>query len=173
MLTLNAIDTAKRLADCSKKLEGMGVARSDEKAQRAYLGKLAANFERVVDYSLNAYYTEDSVFTDNLRMRLITRIIELNDNFSEVFNKRGHTRQFDLDDKAEAGDTSDKLIEVGFEIPDPPPELAEIVVMDRFLCPAPSNDSIVDHIEKVFRQSRGPELGTVSLSGISAAYSKD
>ncbi|KAJ4389660.1 hypothetical protein N0V93_007132 [Gnomoniopsis smithogilvyi] len=155
------IDTAKRLADCSKKLEGMGATRSDEKAQRAYLGKLAANFERIVGYSLNAYYTEDPIFTERLDMRLITRVIELNEVFSEVFSKRGHTRRFDLDHKASAEPIPDKLLsKLGFELPEAPVELAEIIVMDRFQCPEPTNDSIMDRIKKDFRESRGPELGT-------------
>lgn len=160
-------EIAKRLAECRKKHEDMGVARSDEKAQRAYLGKLAAHFERIVGYSLNAYYTEDPIFTDRLEMRLITRMIELNEVFSEVFSKRGHTRQFDLiDDTVKKDEGSDDVATLGFDLPEAPPELAEIIVGERFECPKPSEDSIVEHIEKDFRQSRGPELGTVSCNAL-------
>lgn len=149
----------------------MGAARSDEKAQKAYLGKLAANFEKIVGYSLNAYYTEDPMFTDRLEMRLITRIIELNEVFSEVFSKRGHTRQFQPHNGEKKEDTSGKLTKLGFELPEAPTELADIIVTDRFKCPEPSGDSIMDHIEKDFKQSRGPELGTVSICilGVSQA----
>ncbi|POS73366.1 interferon-induced GTP-binding protein Mx1 [Diaporthe helianthi] len=88
-------EIAKRLSDCGKKSDAMGVSRSDEKSQRTYLGKIAARFERIVGYALNAYYTEDQIFNDRLEMRLITRIIKLNEVFSEVFSQNGHTRHFD------------------------------------------------------------------------------
>lgn len=55
-LTYNTIDINKRLGDCRKKLEGMCASRSDEKSQRAYLGKLATDFERIMGYSRNAHY---------------------------------------------------------------------------------------------------------------------
>lgn len=143
----------------------MGVSRADEKAQRIYLGKHAANFERIVGYSLNAYYTDDPIFNDRLDMRLITRILELNDVFSEVFSQRGHTRYFDdsrEDDDFEAS-TPDELPRIGYQLPDDSyPDLMDIICAERFECPEPSDDCIMDHIEDVFRKSRGPELGTVS-----------
>ncbi|KUI69764.1 Interferon-induced GTP-binding protein Mx1 [Cytospora mali] len=156
-------EIAKRLADCRKKLEAMGVSRADEKAQRAYLGKLAANFEKIVGYSLNAYYTEDPIFNERLEMRLITRIIELNEVFSQIFSQRGHTRYFDdsREDDNEEKHAPDDLPRVGYEFPtDLCPDLVEIILPDRFSCPKPSNDSIMEHIEDIFRKSRGPELGT-------------
>lgn len=143
----------------------MGASRSDERSQRAYLGKLATNFEKIVDYALNAYYTQDEIFNDRLEMRLITRIIRLNEVFSEVFSQRGHTRYFehhdDEDDKGSQPES--QLPEIVFEIPtDRIPELEDIIRAERFQCPEPSDESIMEHIEKIFRESRGPELGTVS-----------
>lgn len=145
----------------------MGASRSDERSQRAYLGKLATNFEKLVDYALNAYYTQDEIFNDRLEMRLITRIIRLNEVFSEVFSRRGHTRYFEhLDDEGDQkGQSDNQLPEIEFEMPtDRIPELEEIIRAERFHCPEPSDESIMDHIEKVFRESRGPELGTVSAT---------
>lgn len=141
----------------------MGAARSDEKSQRAYLGNIATKFHSIMNLSLNAHYTEDPVFTDRLEMRLITRILELNDVFAEVFSLRGHTRQFDCSTENKEKSIPKKLPKVDFEIPGVLPELADIIVTDRFECPVPSCDSIMDRIERDFKQSRGPELGTVSL----------
>lgn len=155
----------KKLTDCSKRLKAMGASRSDEKAQRAYLGKLAANFERMVGYSLEAYYTQDPMFSKRDEMRLITRIIELNDVFSTTFAQRGHTRYFDKSHGDEECDREapDELPEPSFDFSaDDFPELNDIIT-DPFQCPKPSKDSIMDHIEDVFRKSRGPELGTVSI----------
>lgn len=142
----------------------MGVSRSDEKSQRAYLGKLAANFERIVGYALNAYYNEDQIFNDRLEMRLITRIIKLNEVFSEVFSKKGHTRLFEHSHKNEDDDKQPRiqLPEIGFDIPsDAVDDLDGIIRPERFQCPEPSDESIIDHIDGIFQKSRGPELGTV------------
>lgn len=143
----------------------MGASRSDEKSQRAYLGKLASNFEKILNYSLNAYYTQDEIFNNRLEMRLITRIIRLNEVFSEIFSQRGHTRYFehfdDGDDHASLPES--QMPEVEFNIPnDRVQELEDIIRPERFQCPEPLDDSIMEHIESIFRQSRGPELGTVS-----------
>lgn len=145
----------------------MGASRSDEKSQRAYLGKLAANFERIVGYALNAYYTEDKIFNDRQEMRLITRIISLNEVFSEVFSLRGHTRYFEqFNEKEDLGKQSpSQLPEIDFDIPnDSVLDLEDIVRPERFQCPEPSDDSLMEHIEDIFRKSRGPELGTVSVA---------
>lgn len=151
----------KQLATCRKQLDTMGVSRSDEKSQRAYLGKIAATFERIVSYALNAYYTEDPIFDDRLEMRLITRVIELNEVLGEVFSLRGHTRHFsrDNDDSKKDGD-GDKMPKLSFEVPEVPDELLDLLPDEPFECPAPSSESILTHIEDIFRKSRGPELGT-------------
>lgn len=144
----------------------MGASRSDEKSQRAYLGKLAANFERIVGYALNAYYTEDKIFNDRQEMRLITRIISLNEVFSEVFSQRGHTRYFEQSQWNEfLKEFPNQLPEIDFDIPnDSVLDLEDIVRAERFQCPEPSDDSLMEHIEDIFRKSRGPELGTVSVA---------
>jgi len=162
LLTFSAVDINKRLADCRKKLEGMGAARSDEKSQRAYLGKLATDFERIVSYSRNAYYTEHPIFSENLDMRLVTRIIELNEVFAETFSKCGHTRMFEMVTGDSNTNISDQVTVLSFALVDAPPELADITVLDRFVCPQPSDDCIMAHLEQSFKNSRGPELGTVS-----------
>ncbi|KAJ0123005.1 Interferon-induced GTP-binding protein Mx1 [Diaporthe amygdali] len=156
-------EITKNLSECRKKAEAMGVSRSNEQSQRAYLGKLAADFEKVVGYSLNAFYTENPIFNDRLEMRLITRIIRLNEVFSEVFSQRGHTRRFEdsyiKDVRGKQPQT--QLPEVEFDIPsDTDQDLEDIIRTERFECPEPSDESIMEHIEDIFRKSRGPELGT-------------
>ncbi|ROV98713.1 hypothetical protein VMCG_06803 [Cytospora schulzeri] len=165
-------DINRRLADCLKTSKAMGDSRADEQAQRLYLGRFAGKFERIVSYSLNAHYTEDRIFNERPEMRLITRILELNDVFTGIFSQRGHTRYFDhsreRDDgnSASEGDedessTSDETPRLGYEFPsDSFPDLQDIICADRFKCPKPSKDSIMEHIEDIFMKSRGPELGT-------------
>lgn len=145
----------------------MGVSRSDEKSQRTYLGKIATKFERIVGYALNAYYTEDQIFNDRLEMRLITRIIKLNEVFSEVFSQNGHTRHFEHSNKDEEHEKQSKsqLPEIGFDIPNAEvDDLYDIIRPERFQCPEPADDNIMDHINDVFQKARGPELGTVGAT---------
>lgn len=99
-------------------------------------------------------------------MRLITRIINLNEVFSEIFSQRGHTRQFDQShEKDDHGEHSQiQPPEIDFDIPnDAVLDLEGIISPERFQCPEPSDDSLIEHIEDIFRKSRGPELGTVSM----------
>jgi hypothetical protein len=137
-LTRVSTEIAKRISECGKKSEAMGVSRSDEKSQRAHLGKLAANFERIVGYALNAYYTEDHIFNDRLKMRLITRIIKLNEIFSKVFSQRGHTRHFEHSHEHEDHNKQPQS-QIGFNIPnDAADDLDDIIRPERFQCPEPS-----------------------------------
>lgn len=157
-------DINKRLAQLRENLDAMGPSRSDPNAQRLYLGKMATKFQGVASFALNAYYTDDRVFADKPDLKLITRIIELNEVFANVFWICGHTRRFhtesgnDDDDQKEGGKD-----EIGFDIPfDDYPELHDIILTEEFDCPPPSNESLMTHIEEVYSSSRGPELGTVS-----------
>lgn len=166
-LIVVSIEISKRLSECSKKSDAMGISRSDEKSQRTYLGKIAAKFERIVGYALNAYYTEDQIFNDHLDMRLITRIIKLNEVFSEVFSQNGHTRHFEHSSKNEEHEKQSKsqFPEIGFDIPDAAVhDLYDIIRPERFQCPEPTDDSIMEHIDDIFQKSRGPELGTVGAT---------
>ena len=165
----------RMLEDDRKTLNSMGPSRSDSNAQRMYLGKMASQFEKLVGSSLNAYYTEDPIFTERMDLRLITRIIELNESFSKVFAERAHTRNFQSTQGADSGDPKDEegSDDEGPEdsygglplnaMPNAYPELCDII-SDKFVCARPCGDPLMDHIESVFKKSRGPELGTVSLS---------
>lgn len=161
-------EIAKRLQECNDTVDSMGPSRGESNAQRIYLTKLSTEFQRIMGYAVNAYYTEHPIFADQPEMRLITRIILLNDAFSNVFAKKGHMRHFD---KGHGG-RSDKVASsfgpetVDFEIPlDQYSEIQDLIVTDQFECPEPTDESIMEHIESVFNSSRGPELGTVSLLG--------
>jgi hypothetical protein len=111
--------------------------------------------------------TEDQIFND-LEMRLITRVIKLNEVFSEVFSQNGHTRHFEGAKKKNEDNhrkPGSRLLEVGFDIPScGVGDLDDIIRPERFQCPEPSDDSIMEHIDDIYQRSRGPELGTVSAT---------
>lgn len=166
------VEIQKMLNRSSKTLAAMGVSRGDEISQRAFLGGMAARFEKVAGYALNAYYTEDPIFQQDSSMKLITRIIELNETFAKELRLRGHAHHFD--EPTEMGGDQGKHKEKSFgsfpmvfdfydEVIE---DLHDIIVMEVYNCPEPTSNSIMDHINDVFDESRGPELGTVSLRSI-------
>ena len=115
-------------------------------------------------HALSADYTEDPIFENLPAMRLITRILALNEAFSNNFAIRGHMRQFE--NRGARDDEDLRLMaaqtEVEFHIPlQGFEELANIIKTEPYDCPDPSEDSIMAHIEAVYNSSRGPELGTV------------
>lgn len=159
-------EIAKKLNQFRDTLNAMGPSRSDPNSQRLFLGKMAGQFQRVSNCALNAYYTDDQIFTKEPGLRLITKIMELNEVLSNVFWERGHTRRFETesgkDDDEEGGWGGKKI---SFEIlSDLYPEIHDLVLTEEYECPDPTDDSLMDHIEGVFNSSRGPELGTVSLA---------
>lgn len=142
----------------------MGPARDDSNAQRLYLGKLAARFQATTQSALNGYYAGDNIFDQSEpNLRLITKMVKLNEVFSNIFWKRGHKQHFGpkWDDEGETQfGTTDNL---PFEVPlKSYPELDDVIETDDYTCSKPLKGPIMSMIEEVFESSRGPELGTVS-----------
>jgi hypothetical protein len=147
-------------------LETMGPTRADQSSQRLYLGKLATRFQAMTQAALNGYYAEDSMFKEEPELKLITKIIKLNEVFSNDFWNLGHQQHFGVIPDEE-GETifGDRSTSVHFEIPLAKyRELSSIIHTEDYQCPKPSNASIMDLIRDVFESSRGPELGTVRSS---------
>ncbi|KAG8160026.1 hypothetical protein KVR01_010663 [Diaporthe batatas] len=140
----------------------MGPSRADSNSQRMYLGKLASRFLAITQAALNGHYAGEGIFEKMPDLKLITKIMKLNQVFSNVFWKRGHKQHFGptWDDEGESsfGRNVDQL---PFSIPlDKYPEIGAIVRTDGYQCPEPSEGPIMGHVEEVFDSSRGPELGT-------------
>lgn len=176
----------KRLSENTDKLEKMGPSRSNGQAQRIFLGKISDSFQKICGNALDAHYTRDSIFKETSCMRLITRIMELNQRFSEVFLTKGHTRHFADKNRKERKEVTPVEVSLKLrrrphvdpsygkseESPHRPRELLcpinmeqcqEIrdLIGDSFDCPSPENGSIMDHIEDQLRYGRGRELATV------------
>jgi Dynamin central region len=156
----------KHLSECKKKRDTLGPSRAEQSSQRLYLGKMASRFQATTQSALNGNYVGDPIFKSSPNLKLVTKMIKLNETFANIFWKRAHTKHFESkwDDEGEKsfGRTLD---EVPFRIPlGDYPELHDIISIDNFECPKPLKGPIMDHIEEVFESSRGPELGTVSSS---------
>ncbi|KAI6597386.1 hypothetical protein MCOR06_002073 [Pyricularia oryzae] len=82
------------LRTLSDKERAMGPQRSDPNAQRAYLGNLCDQFQSITRDALSGNYTQHAVFFAHDSHRLITRIVELDEQFSAGISRQGHTRAF-------------------------------------------------------------------------------
>lgn len=153
-----------RLKHCREQHEGYGAPRTDSHAQRAYLGALSTSFQKVATSALDANYVHSQIFEDKPELKLITKIIGLNEHFAYIFWKNGHARKFSStsgnDDDVLEGDRLSKLSPLISA--DTYPELDGIITEPE-QCELPSSDSIMKHIQSVYDESRGPELGTVSI----------
>ncbi|ESZ92343.1 interferon-induced GTP-binding protein Mx2 [Sclerotinia borealis F-4128] len=151
----------QHLFDCRQNLETMGPSRTDQSSQRLYLAKLASKFQDTTQAALNGYYTGDKIFKKDPNLKLITKIIKLNEDFSDVFWRHGHKQHFgdNRDDEGESFFGRD-MGHVTFGIPlNQYHEIKDILTKD-YCCPEPSKEPLLSHIEKVYESSRGPELGT-------------
>lgn len=175
-------DLSSKLKSKEEDLEGMGQSRSTTDQQRLFIGKVASKFARIKDQGLDAYYNRDKIFTDNPDLKLITRIREINERFSQVVYEKGHARNFtpseeeaqeEEEDSApcssdsgvgeypERDDLYDK--KANFNIPLVGEEDLDGLLAEPYDCPLPSEEDILQYIEHEYMTSRGDELGTVSL----------
>lgn len=153
----------QRLSDCRKKLETMGTPRDDSASQRECLIKLASQFERIVRDALDGRYEGNPIFHEKPELKLATEIIELNEGFSDQMWLKGHTWNFlsktDRSNCLSALEYEEK-VEAMHESLSAFPELQQIVGCDIDF-PDPSKEPIMEQIGKYYKNSRGPELGTV------------
>ncbi|THV48858.1 hypothetical protein BGAL_0224g00200 [Botrytis galanthina] len=84
----------QHLLDCRQNLETMGPSRTDQSSQRLYLAKLTSKFQDIAQAALNGYYTGDKIFKRYPNFQLITKIIKLSEDFSDVFWRHGHKQHF-------------------------------------------------------------------------------
>lgn len=156
----------KRLADCEKRSISLGPPRSTPAAQREHLIKLALRFERLANDALEGLYGRDVLFGEKPPLKLITKIVELNEGFSNVIWKKGQTWTF----KGKTPEKDDTAAYIGlmneaFDWASTFPELSEYRYPRIASFKNPKID-IMAFIGECYSASRGPELGSVSLSSI-------
>ncbi|KAK3491875.1 P-loop containing nucleoside triphosphate hydrolase protein [Neurospora crassa] len=165
-------EVIKRLADCEKRSISYGPPRSTPAAQREHLIKLALRFERLVNDALEGLYSRDVLFGEKPPLKLITKIIELNEGFSNAIWKKGQTWNFkgkttEKDNGAEAAYI--KLINEAFDWASTFPELLEYRHPNIVSFKNPQNN-IMAFIGECYSASRGPELGSFGGSVLTMAF---
>lgn len=158
-------EVEQRLANCRRKLESMGPPRDSSASQRECLVKLAARFERIVRDALDGRYDGNPIFSDKPELKIATKIMDLNEGFTDLVWKKGHTWEFTTESRK---DGLDNLLEYERASNDvlasttSTPELQQ-VICDNTVCDPPLAEDIMNQIEKYYKESRGPELGTVRM----------
>ncbi len=171
-------DVLKQLSAFRGQLERLGPARTDEISQRLYLGNLSTTFQAITQDALNGSYDGNPVFTAQPSLKLITAVTKMNEAFSNEFWEKGHKRQTSahgIKDEEQAYDLGKKdkdttLSQITLK---DYPELCDIVEMEDYECPKPiasDEDPIADHIQRVYQENRGPELGTFSGAILSMIF---
>ncbi|KAK3324635.1 P-loop containing nucleoside triphosphate hydrolase protein [Cercophora scortea] len=165
-------EVEKRLRDCRAKRDGMGPARSGPASQREYLINLASKFEGMVRDGLEGRYEGHPIF-DTTHMRLITKIVDLNEGYSDIMWKKGHNQNFaDVPNpdglfKMKYEEAVKDALESGSEIP----ELSDIVDHSEVVYADPE-DSIMAFIKECYLTSRGLEMGTFNGGLLSMCFRK-
>ncbi|EXF77740.1 interferon-induced GTP-binding protein Mx1 [Colletotrichum fioriniae PJ7] len=164
----NVKDEIHRMLNKSEtELKRMGPSRSRPDAQRRYLGQIASDFQEAALRARDGHYNGMDMFEQNPKLRLITLIVNLNEQFNKVFALRGHTRKFDGPAETEFG--SDTPLNVD-AITDTDKALHGILKNLKFQCPEPSKSSLLSNIESVFHESRSAELGSFSSSMLAQVF---
>ncbi|KID97354.1 interferon-induced GTP-binding protein Mx2, partial [Metarhizium majus ARSEF 297] len=151
----------KHKRECVARLAAMGEPRADDNSQRQYLVKIASRMQDITKSALNGYYAGEALFKKKPGFKLITKILKLNETFSNEFWKRGHYQHFGSkwDDEGEnmLGNNAELFpFDTPFSLYQ---ELADIIVTD-FECPKALKGPMTPLIQEVYDSSRGPELGT-------------
>ncbi|KAK3398296.1 P-loop containing nucleoside triphosphate hydrolase protein [Sordaria brevicollis] len=163
-------EVLKRLAECEKRSILYGPPRSTPTAQREHLIKLALRFERLANDALEGLYSRDVLFEKEPPLKLITRIIDLNEGFSNVIWKKGQTWNFE-GETPEKDDTASyiELMNDAFDWASTVPELSEYC-HPKITAFKSTKGDIMTFIGDCYSASRGPELGSFGGSVLTMAF---
>ncbi|KAJ3568228.1 hypothetical protein NPX13_g6495 [Xylaria arbuscula] len=156
------LEVSKELNSLKSQRDAMGPSRnSPAHPKQKYLNKISETFQSLVRDALGASYARHNMFSDHT-LRLMTRIVQQNELYSDTMSRSGHTRRFRImeEDENSQSETNDDMK----ALPDLYPNLHEIF---DTITPIPESDmegDILDYISHVYTSSRGQELGTFSGS---------
>ncbi|KAK1635079.1 interferon-induced GTP-binding protein Mx1 [Colletotrichum phormii] len=157
----------RMLDESETELKRMGPSRSRPDAQRRYLGRIASDFQEAALRARDGHYDGMDMFGQDVRFRLITRIVNLNETFNKVFTLYGHTLQFDGQDQEKVGPGSVLNLNMG---PKSGRSVSDMLEHMDFQCPKPLDDSLLSRIEALFHRSRTAEIGSFPGSLLAQAF---
>ncbi|EFX04945.1 interferon-induced GTP-binding protein mx2 [Grosmannia clavigera kw1407] len=176
------VEIRKLLQARRAQLKTMGEPRADASSQRQYLVHIATRMQNITSRALNGFYAGEALFTEKPGLRLITKVIKLNEAFADTFWREGHYQTFEeasgsktpvseRNSQAEEADEEDfdedNSRQDFLDIPGKVHEDLIDIVDTSYRCPKPLDGPMTPTIQKVYESNRGPELGTVSLPRLS------
>ncbi|BCR96683.1 dynamin family protein [Aspergillus luchuensis] len=87
-------EVLKRLKECKRALEGLGEERESTEQQRKYLLEIVSKFQRITENALQTNYGSQDAFDDEPELRLATLVANRNALFSDEISTHGHTYAF-------------------------------------------------------------------------------
>ncbi|XXH04227.1 hypothetical protein Hte_010641 [Hypoxylon texense] len=152
-------------------IDVLGAPRADQVSQRLFLVKIASKFQGITENALYGYYTGNQIFKSEPSLKLATRMMQLNESWSNVFLEKAHKRHFDpeWDDDGAIPTHTNEQHPSAISLTKYP-ELFDIICTDEYDCPNPSKGPIIDHVKEVFKSNRGPELGTFGGAMLAAVF---
>ncbi|CAG9950824.1 unnamed protein product [Clonostachys rosea f. rosea IK726] len=164
-------DIEKRMRERTTELDAMGEPRTDEITQRQYLVKIASRIQNITTGALNGYYAGEAVFKQNPDLKLITKMIQLNEDFANVFWKCGHHRHF----RSIWEDEGESLLGQGaqasiFDMPNDVYDELNDIIDTVYECPRPLRGPMTELVQEMYNSSRGPELGTFNGTVLASVF---
>jgi hypothetical protein len=89
------LEVVNKFESLQRQQREMGIARTTPISKIEYLCSLADVFQIMTRDALNARYFAHEVLLERHSLRLITRVVEVNELFSDQMCESGHTRDFE------------------------------------------------------------------------------
>ncbi|RJE20074.1 DYNc [Aspergillus sclerotialis] len=164
------LEVNKKLKSKKNELLGLGTERDTSEKQSNYLLDIVAKFQELTSQALATNYSND-LFDENSDLRLATVLRNRCEAFKDDMSNYGHEYSFASADSNQKQNglcgphngemETDSAEAVSVRKNGNLTEL-EGILYDQEILPLPSDDDILDWIEKLYRTSRGFEIGTFS-----------
>lgn len=168
-------EISKKLNARKNALQALGAERDTTKQQSSYLLNIMMAFQEITTEALRTNYGANDIFDEDEDLRLATVLVNRNETFSDDITQWGHEYSFTsaVDTakipgsivKEEKGEEKKEVGKGGVSVrkKDNLPELEDILY-DQETVPRSSDEDILSWIEKLYRNSRGFEIGTFDSS---------
>ena len=164
----------QQLSSCRKSLESLGADRESADQQRRFLLDMSREFQDMVNFALDAYYSRHRAFRDIPELRLATLAVDRMEQFSADMEKFGHTVSFDSEDSTEepaadpsCQDSNTPPSDCSDSAVNGPscnyPELLDLLSVE-WENPVPSDRCIMEWIGEEYKRARGFGLSTIGPS---------
>ncbi len=162
-----------RLADRKARLSKLGVERNSPGEQLAYLVDLAMNFQRLVNFGLNANHGADNIFDAANAMRIAPAVMSRMKLFADEMDENGQLFAFMTQSTEEANPDVSEDDRSFFEVrkEDDLPDIVDILHPQQSLL-APKVGQIKGWLSEVYCGNRGFELGTFNASILATTMRK-